>query len=187
MSSKYKLWFLIMPAAFLAGICLGSFSAGKIDPSLFFSAASESFYSPSLMTDSFLKAVRQNAMHVALFCVFGTTVIGAVPSAVLLGIRGYGLGQTVGALVSAFGFRGFLAAGIGIFPHNLLYVPFFCLLSVFGAGFSGQLLVPNRDARRHLTSFLFTSLILAVPILCGCLIEGYVSAPLLRSILAPIL
>ena len=176
-----------MPAAFLAGICLGSFSVGKIDNSLFFSAASESFHSSSLMADSFFKAIRQNVLHAALFLIFGTTIIGAVPSAVLLVIRGYGLGQTVGALVSAFGFRGFLAASVGIFPHNLLYAPFFCLLAVFGAGFSGQLLAGRSDARRHLVSFLITSLILCVPILCGCLVEGYVSAPLIRSILSPIL
>ena len=187
MSSKYKLWFLIMSVAFIVGICSGSFQAVRTDSSAFFIAASESLHSPTLMMDSFLKAIRQSALHIALFCIFGTTFIGAVPSAVLLGVRGYGLGQTVGALVSAFGFRGFLAASIGVFPHHILYVPFFCLLSVFGAGFSGQLLSESRDASRRLPTFFLTTLLLAVPILCGCLIEGYVSAPLLRSILTPLL
>lgn len=187
MTKKYKLWFLIMPAAFLVGISLGSLSATKIDSAAFFATASESLTSPSLMADSFLKALRQNALHTVLFCIFGTTIIGAIPSAFLLGLRGFGLGQTVGALVSAFGFRGFLASSLGIFPHNLLYAPFFCLLSVFGAGFSSQLLSRDRDPRRHLVSYLLTALILAAPILVGCLIEGYISAPLMRNILISIL
>ncbi len=185
--TKYKLWFLIMPASFLLGICLGSLSAARIDTAAFFSTAADSLSSASLMADSVLKALRQNALHAVLFLIFGTTFIGAVPSAVLLGVRGYGLGQTVGALVAAFGFRGFLASALGIFPHNLLYVPFFCLLAVFGAGFSGQLLKKERNMRQNLASFFLISLFLAIPILCGCLIEGYVSAPLMRRILSSML
>lgn len=187
MDAKYKLWFLIMPAALLAGICLGSISAANMDGTALFLAARDSLASPSFMADSFFKAIRQNAGSAALLCIFGTTFLGTLPSAVLLGIRGYGLGQTVGTLVSAFGFRGFFAAVCGIFPHNLLYVPFLCLLSMCGARFSRRLLERDHDARRHLASYLFSALLLSVPILLGCLIEGYISAPLLRNILGSVL
>lgn len=187
MDTKYKLWFLIMPAAILAGICLGSISVAKTGGAALFTTAHASFASPSLMTDSFVKAIRQNAGSAALLCVFGTSFLGALPSAVLLGIRGYGLGQTVGALVSAFGFRGFFAAVCGIFPHNLIYVPVLCLMSMCGARFSQRLLCRDHDARRHLVSYFGAVLLLAIPMLLGCLIEGYVSAPLLRNMLGSVL
>ncbi len=183
MDTKSKFWLLCMPAAVIAGICLGTVAAARTDSSALFAAAAESMAAPTLMPDSFFKALRQNALAAALLCIFGTTVLGALPSAFLLTLRGYAVGKTVGALVSAFGFRGFFAAVCGVFPHNLLYVPFLCLLAVCGTRFSRRLLVGEGRMRGQLAGYLLSAALLTLPVLLGCLVEGYVSAPLLKSIL----
>jgi len=121
------------------------------------------------------------ALSAALLCIFGTTVLGVLPSAVLLALRGYAVGKTVGALVTTFGLRGFCAAVCGIFPHNLFYVPFLCLLAICGFRFSRRLLEGSTGGR--LAEYLLSAAFLSLPILFGCVVEGYVSAPLLKSIL----
>ncbi len=183
MDTKSKLWFLCMPAALIAGICIGTAAAVRTDSSALFSAAAESLSSPTLMLDSFSKALRQNATAAALLCIFGTTILGGIPSAFLLCMRGYAVGHAVGALVASYGLRGFFAAVCGIFPHNLIYVPFLCLLAVSGAQFSRRLLLREGGNRGQLAAYLLSSLFLTLPIALGCLVEGYISAPLLQSIL----
>jgi len=183
MHSKNTFLFLCMPAALIAGICLGTVASARSDSSALFSAAAESIASSPLCLDSFLKALRQNAIAAALLCIFGTTVLGVLPSAFLLCMRGYAVGKAVGALVASFGFRGFFAAVCGVFPHNLIYVPFLCLLAVHGARFSKRLLFREGKSRGQLTTYLLSSLFLTLPLILGCLVEGYISAPLLKSVL----
>ncbi len=183
MDTKNKLWMLFMPAALLAGICLGTVAAVKTDTSSLFTAAAESMQSPTLMVDSFFRALKQNAAIAVLLCIFGTTVLGAIPSAFLLGLRGFAIGKTVGALILSYGVRGFFASVCGVFPHNLFYVPFLCLLAICGTRFSLRLL--HREGKPHgqLSGYLLSAAFLTLPIILGCLVEGYVSAPLLKAIL----
>ncbi len=183
MDTKNKIWMLCIPAALIAGICLGAVTAAQTDTTALFSAASESLHSPTMMMDSFLHALQQNIAVSALLCIFGTTVLGALPSAFLLGLRGYTIGKTVGALVLSYGFRGFFAAVCGVLPHNLLYVPFLCLLGICGTRFSLRLLHREGKPRGQLAGYLVSAALLSLPIVLGCLVEGYVSAPLLKSIL----
>jgi len=174
-----------MPVAVIAGICLGTVAAARTDTSSLFAAAAESMASEAMMPDSFFKALRQNVLAAGLLCVFGTTVLGVIPSAILLTLRGYAVGKTVGALVATFGFRGFGAAVCGVFPHNLLYIPFLSLLAVCGTRFSRRLMHGEGKKRGQLAGYLFSAALLTLPVLLGCVVEGYISAPLLKSILGP--
>ncbi len=177
------LWYLSFPAAILAGICLGAVAAARGDSGTLFSAAAESLSSATLCFDSFKKALGQSVLAVTLLCVFGTTVLGALPASCLLCFRGYAVGKTVGALVGNYGLRGFFAALCGVFPHNLFYIPCLCLLSIHGTRFSRRLLSRQVQGKRQLTSYFLASLFLSIPMFFGCALEGYVSAPLLRWIL----
>ncbi len=181
MKEKSNLRFICMPAALVAGLILGAVASAGLDTAPLFAAAAESLSSPSLCLDSFQKALGQTAIAASLLCVFGTTVLGALPACVLLGGRGYTIGKTVGALVGSFGLRGFWAAVGGVFPHNLFYVPFLCLLAIHGARFSRRLLL--REGKNRLSSYLLSSLFLSIPLFFGCLIEGYISAPILKAVL----
>lgn len=181
MDTKNSFRMLFLPAALILGICLGTLAAIRTDTSALFSAASESIASPTLMPDSFFKAIRQNALSIVLLCILSTTILGILPSAFLLAVRGYAIGKTVGALVIAFGLRGFWASVCGVFPHNLFYIPFFCLLSFCGFRFSHRLMENSKKAR--LSEYFLSAAIVTLPILFGCAVEGYVSAPLLKSIL----
>lgn len=181
MDTKNSFRLLFLPAALIMGICFGTLAAIRTDTSALFSAASESIASPTLMPDSFFKAIRQNGLSVALLCILSTTILGILPSAFLLAIRGYAIGKTVGALVTTFGLRGFWAAVCGVFPHNLFYIPFFCLLGICGLRFSQRLMENGKKAR--LSQYFLSAAIMTLPILFGCVVEGYISAPLIKSIL----
>ncbi len=185
MYKKGTLLLLSFPAAILVGICLGAIAAGTSRDYALFSTAKESFSSATLCLDSLKKALWQNGVTACFLFVFGTTLLGTLPSAFLVGFRGYALGNAVGALVSTFGFRGFLAAVCGVFPHNLLYIPFLCALGISGSRFSARL--RGTREKRPLLSYCLSSLFLSLPILAGCMVESFVSAPLLRAILSPCL
>ncbi len=183
MQIKDRLLYIAMPAALFAGILLGATFACRTDTGVLFGAAKESFASASLSSDSFVHALVQNLSFAALLFFLGTTVLGPFPSVFLLAARGYAVGFSVSALVSSFGLRGFCAAVCGIFPHTALYIPFFCLLAMHGARFSGRLLRRDTHKPVHFPGYIFSSLILTLPVLLGCFWEGYISAPLLRAIL----
>ena len=183
MQIKDRLFYIVMPAALFSGLLLGATFACRTDTTALFTSAKESFASPTLPMDSFVQALFQNLSFSALLFFLGTTVLGPLPAALLLGARGYAVGFSVAALVASFGFRGFCAALCGIFPHTALYIPFFCFLAMHGARFSGKLLKGGTPKPVHLPGYIFSSLILTLPILLGCFWEGYISAPLLRTIL----
>ncbi len=178
MNPKKRLLYLAVPAAFVAGISIGAIFAVRRDAAPLFAAAKESLASPTLFSDSLIKALRQNLLTAFLLWIFGTTALGSIPSLLLTGIRGFSVGQAVGALVHAFGFRGFFAAVLGVLPHNLLYAPFLCLLAMFAVRYS-----IGENRQRTLTKYTLTSFCLTLPVLLGCFVEGYISAPLLRSVL----
>lgn len=178
MNPKKRLLYLAVPAAFVAGISIGAVFAARHDPSLLFAAAKESFASPTLFSDSLIKALRQNLVTAFLLWIFGTTALGSAPTLLLMGIRGFSVGQAVGALVHAFGFRGFFAAVLGILPHNLLYAPFLCLLAMFAVRYS-----IGENRQRPLYRYTMTAFCLTLPVLLGCFVEGYISAPLFRFVL----
>jgi len=178
MNPKTRLLFLAVPAALVAGISIGAVFSAHSDTASLFSAAKESFASPTLFSDSLGKALRQNLITVFLLWIFGTTPLGSLPAAIVVGVRGFSVGQAVGALVNCFGLRGFFAAVSGIFPHNLFYVPFLCLLAMFAIRYSLGV-----DRQRSLFKYSITALLLALPVLLGCFVEGYISAPLFRAVL----
>lgn len=179
-----KFWFLIMPAALSAGILVGAYMAARMQPSdveALFETVRINLTANSLSKSSFFHALLECGKAAALFFIFGTTVIGALPSVILLSIRGYAVGMSVGTLVRQFGVRGFFAAFGGIFPHSLFYIPCFVLMAVLSARFGLRFLRKETDGR--VLPYCIAFLIITLFLLIGCFVEGYVSAPLLKQIL----
>ena len=180
MQNKIRLLCIALLAALLAGIGLGAAAACRGDVSALFVAARHSMDSPSMCLDSFLKALGHHAAAAALLWVCGTTVLGGLPTLFLSGARGFSIGYAVGALVHSFGLRGFFAAICGVFPHNLFYIPILGILALYALRFS---LEKGNTRRGGLWHYSLTILLISLPLLFGCLVEGYISAPLLKSIL----
>ncbi len=183
MKFRDRLFCFCMPCAVFAGLLLGAASACRAETGALFVAAAESFASPALASESFLHALWQNGGLAVLLILLGTSLLGGLPMAFLLGLRAYAAGFAVSALVSAYGGRGFLAAVCGIFPHHLFYIPFLCLLAIHSVRFAVRLSDKKNSAPARLSSYLLSSLLLTLPIFLGCLVEGYISAPLLRAVL----
>lgn len=179
-----KFWFLVMPAALSAGILIGSFMAARMpaaDTEAFFETVQRNLSVESLAKSSFLNAFLQSGKTAALLFIFGTTVIGAVPSAILLSVRGYAIGMSVGTLLRQFGLRGFFAALGGVFPHSIFYLP--CLLLMATQSAKSALRLLKKEASGQFLQYVLIFLILFVFLLFGALVEGYISAPLLKRIL----
>ncbi len=181
-STKFRFFCLL--AALSAGICCGAVWAARMgtdEIASFFAATAGNLTAQTLTKQSFLHALLKSGRAAALFFIFGTTVFGALPSLVLLGVQGYAVGISVGALVHAHGFRGFFAALGGVFPHSLIFIPCYFLMAMLGTRFSLRLM--RREAGTRFFSYLVSFLVPFVCLFFGSLVEGYVSAPLLKSIL----
>lgn len=186
MSIAKKRWFFILLAALAAGVTIGAIDAaemGSAESAAVLDRISASLAVDALQKTSFFQALISALKTLALLLVFGTTVIGAVPTAIYIGVHGFSVGASVGTLVRFYGMRGFLAAAAGVLPHSLIYLPCFLVMAVLAMQFSSRLLKREHTQSGHFISYLFSMLLVSIPVFLGCLVEGYLSAPLLRYIL----
>jgi len=98
-------------------------------------------YFESIMVGTLVPATWQsvvwgNFQVVAILWLCGLLVFGAPGILLLLFLRGFIIGFSVGFLVEEFGIRGFLFALSSIIPHNLLAVPAMVGLGASGIAFS---------------------------------------------------
>ncbi len=113
--------------------------------------------------------------------VLGVTVIGIPLILLLIGVRGFIIGFTVGIFVKQMGLKGVLFSLVSVLPQNILIVPATIFIGVLGIGFSMMLIKSRtRNNRKYsvLNQFFLYSTVIAVihiVIATGCLIEAYVS------------
>lgn len=116
-----------------------------------------------------------------LIWVLGVTVIGIPLILLLVGLRGFIIGFTVGVFIKQMGFKGMIFSLVSILPQNILIVPSTIFIGVLGISFSLMLIKSRtRKNRQHnvLNQFLLYSTIIAmvhIVIAIGCLIEAYIS------------
>ncbi len=113
--------------------------------------------------------------------ILGVTVIGIPIILLLIGVRGFIIGFTVGIFVKQMGLRGVLFSLVSVLPQNLLIVPATIFLGVLGIGFSLMLIKSRtRNNRKYnvVNQFFLYSTVIAIihiVIAIGCFIEGYIS------------
>jgi len=128
----------------------------------------------------FRQSLINNSQFVVLIWLSGIIVIGALLIPLIVGIKGFIIGFSVGFLAEEMGLKGLLFALVAILPQNLIIVPGIIAAGVLGIGFSSTLI--KRRRARHKTSFMNELLIytlnmvaVLVAIFIGTLIEGYVT------------
>ncbi|HHT02440.1 MAG TPA: stage II sporulation protein M [Firmicutes bacterium] len=127
-------------------------------------------------------ALGMNLKTIAAIWFLGLTVVGAPMVALVVFLRGFLIGFSVGLLVSEMGFSGILIALTAVLPHNLLAVPVLIMAATSAFGFSFQLVQSRlRGERVFYAQFLSYTAVLTCCAFLLCL------ASLFESYLTPLL
>ncbi|PWK14518.1 stage II sporulation protein M [Tumebacillus permanentifrigoris] len=130
-----------------------------------------------------------------LMWILGLSIIGLPVIVILIFMKGFVIGFTVGVIVSQFQAKGVLFALAAILPQNLIYVPALIICGVAGISFSLSLVRSRFSNSQPRTvgggsmlyrSFLsYTGLVtcIAVAMILAAFVEGYVSPALMRAVI----
>jgi len=142
---------------------------------------------------SVLKQSLANNLQIsAMIWLLGITVIGIPLILLLISIRGFIIGFTVGFLADQLGLKGALFSFITILPQNILIIPGVLVVGVIGISFSTMLIRNKLRKNYHKTEstfkqfLLYSTIILFICIIIsvGSLIEAYI-APVFMKLLSP--
>lgn len=128
-----------------------------------------------------------NFQVVAVLWLCGLLVFGVPGVLILLLMRGFIIGFSVGFLVDEFGLRGFLFALSSIIPHNLLAVPALVGLSALSISFSFSVIfgVKSRALLRKsyspITRFSLQAAPYVLLIILASLVEVFVTPVFIRA------
>lgn len=131
--------------------------------------------------------IRQGKL-LALFWVLAISLVGALGVMVLTLIRGFYSGFTVAFLAAEMGGPGILLAAAGHLPHSLLEVPAVILGATASVAFAVDVIGSWRARRRMagfyeaLASYTGTLLSAGVLLLLACLVESFLTPPLVRMV-----
>lgn len=131
-------------------------------------------------------SVGQHLRTAALLWLLGVTVVGFPGVLVILFVRGFSIGFTVGFLVHNLGLAGLAVAAAGVLPQHLLAVPVVLVQGVAAVSFSVSLF-RNRFGREHRGRFYqelagYTVLIAGTSLVLvgAALLESFISPLFLR-------
>jgi stage II sporulation protein M len=137
----------------------------------------------------FRQSVVNNLQILLMIWFLGVTIIGIPLVLLLVGLKGFILGFSVGFLAEEMGLKGLLFSMVGILPQNLLIIPCTVAAGATSVAFSVSLL--KRKKSRHKKSiasefiaYSFGMAAIILVMLAGALVEGYVS-PALMKLLTP--
>lgn len=183
---------------FLIGISAGAFtvrSLSEMHTQELISYLNNFFH---ILTDrtidefSVLKQSLSNNLQIsAMIWILGVTVIGIPIILLLIALRGFIIGFTVGFLAQQMGLKGALFSLLAILPQNIIIIPGILVIGVIGISFS-TMLIKNRLRKNHMKSestfkqFLLYStiiFIICIVISMGSLIEAYI-APVFMKLLS---
>jgi stage II sporulation protein M len=129
-----------------------------------------------------------NLQAVAFLWLSGLVVVGVVGILVVLLLRGFVMGFSVGFLVVELQAKGLLFAAAAILPHNLLAVPSLIVIGALGIAFSLRMAFgqKRRGARERGPVAQYTISVLPVALLMAAagLIEAFVTPVFIRAVAA---
>lgn len=133
------------------------------------------------------KALGQNVGYMLLIGFLGLTPIGLPLVLMLVGLRGFMLGFTVGFLVTERQAAGILLSCLTLLPQNFFYVPALVIAATVASAFSLQLMRGRPSAfylgmGLQLLDYLVVQMLAVTLTGIGGLVEGYLTPALLRGV-----
>jgi len=137
--------------------------------------------------DIFRGSIATNLKALLFIVLLGVTVVGMPLVVVILFVRGFIIGFSVGFLIYLEGLAGVLFALLAVVPQHFLILPGFAVAGVASLSYSLALLGrPGGRRKRHqeVIIYLAKGLLCMVLLAAGSFVEGYV-VPVFMRLLAP--
>lgn len=192
---KYFLLFLL----FSAGICSGAFTVNGLNSNQkdelvnYFYGFLRLFDNQNIESSELVKiSFIQNMRLVLVLWGLGVTIVGIPFIYCLVGIRGFATGFSSGFIINMMGLKGTLLILFTLIPKEIIIVPCIIALGVNGINFSLSIIktksikhISKENLKSDLIAYCFSTLIFSVLILCGVVLEAYIT-PVFIKIIAPI-
>ena len=142
--------------------------------------------------DNFLilkQSIFDNFKSVLLILCSGIIYIGIIVIPILILLRGFTLGFTVGFFVNQYGLKGFFFSILGIFSQNIFIIPGIISIASIGMAYSLNIIKKRklgiRNSMNINTIIDYSTLILlfSIFIFIGCLIEAYLTPVFLKLLI----
>lgn len=136
----------------------------------------------------FRQSLQSGVQLLLLFWVLGISVIGVVGLMLVMLLRGFVTGFTVGFLAAEMGLRGVALAAAAHLPHSLLEVPALILAGAASIGFAGEVLRLWRERRgadhfyRALGPYSLTLIGLSLVIAAAAAAQSFLSPTLIQVV-----
>ncbi|MFA5524262.1 MAG: stage II sporulation protein M [Tissierellales bacterium] len=192
---NFTLYFLLA-LALMIGISAGAITVNILNEdqsqnlisfldSFFKVLSQEKIDSFTLLKHSFIN----NFQTIIIIWILGITVIGLPIIIIIVVLRGFIVGFTVGFLINELGFKGFAFSLLTILPQNIFVIPGLIILAVLSINFSIKI-VTSKTKRgskfsfiSELTSYSITTAMISVLIIIGSLVEAYITPIFMRLLL----
>jgi len=191
--------YLIVLFSFTVGIASGAYTVGSMADSQknslvqfldgFFAVIKKS----SLDTGTiFRQSLINNFQTVILTTILGLTILGIPFILIIMGIRGFFIGFSVGFLVGELGIRGFLLVLFSILPQNLIIIPCIIVTGVITTRNAIECFKRNKiphtleEKIRDLIPYITTVSILFLTTIAGSIIES-IFVPLFLQLISGVL
>lgn len=187
--------YTIVTAFFLTGIITGSVLLRLMDENeLAELYTAVSYYIDLLKNDSFealkpLELLRASYQKDILFLLIiwllGLLWMGSPFILVVLVLKGFALGFTVGFLVKNFALKGLIFCFAAVLPHNILLIPAYIIAAVTAASFSiikfkDRLAKKHADKNHFFQQYNLMMFLIFLVILAGGLVEAYITPVFMR-------
>ena len=180
--------YLIIIFALLTGIAAGSFTAGAMSEiqrqdlggylKYFFEVVlSENIDKGSI----FFESIWQHFQITLLIWLSGLFFFGIPFICVLVGVRGFFIGFTIGFLIGNYGFGGTIFALICLIPQTLIYIPCFIGIGVIALEYSinkfksRKISYSREQNLKRMTPYTIRILMLFGLLVIGSLVEAFVT------------
>lgn len=190
-----NIWiYIIIVVMFMLGISLGAFAVNNIDEVSKTDARTyiEGFLALTsnneLQSAYILKqSIKFNLYFTLVLFFSGLVYLGILIIPVLIAFRGFCIGFSIAFLTGNLGNNGFLLSLCSVLPQNLIYVPVIIVMGVTGFNYS-LLTLRNKYFKRFgavqnlFASYAFSTLILLILLVAGCIVEAYITSMIVKAI-----
>lgn len=182
--------YLVLFSFFLIGIIIGSIIIKRIDSNLsnsileitnpYFKNIIKNTYS---IKNVFKTSILNNSFLILVLLSMSFISFGVLLIPFIICLKGISLGLSVAILVDDFGFKGFIASLLGIYPQNIFIIPGLIGIAALSFILSYNILKSmNKNIFNNINDISNVYIFFILIIFIGILIEGFFSPYILNIV-----
>lgn len=190
--------YFVIILAFTIGVCTGAFTVNVLDYNQYDELSNyiKDFFSiiqgqDINHTELFKTSIYNNLKMVLLLSILGVTVIGIPLVLIIIGIKGFVIGFTVGFLVKVLDLKGVFFSLLGILPQNLIIIPCYIFLGFLCIDFSISMVrsrtrakYRKEDIKTQLLTYGSFLLIIFLLLVAGSVVEAYITPVFIKMMIS---